>query len=278
MSDDGGGKQLPDSAKVKVTHSPTIKRRAYRRTKSVTMRYDDDPRLAEEYVRELPAAEDEGTVTLVGVVHDHPASKFRAQRVIQTLEPETLALELPPLAVPLFTEYARNEQSPPPFGGEMSTAAQAASTDRIVGIDGPSIGFVGHLLEEIKHERPSLSSIRAVADSLTSVSKHAVVCRLGAVVSQMTGLSVEVDEPAQHECEWTDGPAIQARDEHEQVQQAQTVMNAFQSQGSSDLRQTARERHMADKLETLRQEGTDSIVAVVGIAHLDPLVERLTSN
>jgi hypothetical protein len=241
------------------------------------MRHDDDPRLTADYVRELPATGTKGPVTLVGVVHDHPASKFRTQKVIQALEPDTLALELPPVALPLFLEYARNEQSPPPFGGEMSTAAQAATTDNIVGIDGPSPGFVSHLLKEIAREHPSLSEIRAVADGFVSVSKHTVACRLGAVVSRSTGLSVEVDDPVEHECEWTDEPDIQARDEHEQVQRARTVMNAFQSQGSSDLRKTARERHMTDRLEILRRDGTDSIVAVVGIAHLDPLAERLTN-
>ncbi|MFC7081645.1 hypothetical protein [Halorussus caseinilyticus] len=50
----------------------------------------------DEYVRRLPDA----GVTLVGVVHDHPASVHRARAVVRERDPEVVALEAPPLAVP----------------------------------------------------------------------------------------------------------------------------------------------------------------------------------
>lgn len=237
----------------------------------------DDPRLTDEYVRRRPATPDRGEVTVIGVVHDHPSSKYRVQQLVRTTDPDVLALELPSFAVPLFREYAEDERSPPQFGGEMSTAVQAADTDRIIGIDGPSVGFVGHLLRQATRERHSLSTIRSVVDSLTAVSKHAVVCRLGALVSRTTGLTVEVDRPVQHECEWSDEPDLQARDEQTQAQQARTVLNAFPSSGAGQLRRTVRERYMADRLDTLRHEG-ESVTAVVGIAHLEPVVEQLDGD
>lgn len=254
-------------------HLPTL-RRPYQ-MESVTMRYDDDPRLTEEYVREASTAD--GTqLTIVGVVHDHPASTFRVQRRIDSLDPDALALELPPLAIPLFTEYAQDERNPPQFGGEMSAAIQAVDTDRIVGIDGPSAGFASYLLRQLSRQEHSMSTVRALFSSLSSVSKHAVVCRFGATVSRLTGLTVEVDAPVQHECTWSDEPDVQARDERAQVRQARTVMNAFQSSSVSNIQKTARESYMADRIEAIASEKVGSILAVVGIAHLDPVAEGVS--
>ena len=50
---------------------------------------DSDPRVTGEYVRQLSGAH--GTLTLVGVVHDHPASIYRVQHVIERVDPEILA-------------------------------------------------------------------------------------------------------------------------------------------------------------------------------------------
>src|SRR6056297_2195481 len=98
-----------------------------------------DPRMNDEYVRRLPDA----GVTLVGVVHDHPASVHRAREVVRERDPDVVALEAPPLAMPLYETYARESRTPPTFGGEMSAAAQAAREEdaEVVGIDGPTVAF-----------------------------------------------------------------------------------------------------------------------------------------
>ncbi|MFC6768739.1 hypothetical protein ACFQE6_28125, partial [Natrinema soli] len=65
----------------------------------------DDPRITPQFCRRLP--DSTGDLVLLGVVHDHPASIARVERVLQRVEPETLALELPPVAMPLYRIYAR---------------------------------------------------------------------------------------------------------------------------------------------------------------------------
>ncbi len=93
---------------------------------------DGDPRLTPETVRCVPGRGDRGVV-VVGVVHDHPASLFRVAHLVETVEAAVLALELPPLAVPLFRLYARDDRTPPRLGGEMSVAVRAAGSPRETG-------------------------------------------------------------------------------------------------------------------------------------------------
>jgi hypothetical protein len=61
-----------------------------------------DPRLESAYLTTL----DGGAVTLVGVVHDHPASVARVRAVVARRRPDVVALELPPLAVGLYEAHA----------------------------------------------------------------------------------------------------------------------------------------------------------------------------
>ena len=96
----------------------------------------EDPRLDEEYLRCLPGTDRHGPVLLVGVVHDHPASIARVVRMVETFPPDTLALELPPLAMPLFRRYAADSQQPPRLGGEMSAAIQSTDAGHDRGPDG----------------------------------------------------------------------------------------------------------------------------------------------
>ena len=58
----------------------------------------DDPRVTDRWCRRGPAT----NVTLLGVVHDHPASVARARIVAEAMGPDVLALELPAAAVPLY--------------------------------------------------------------------------------------------------------------------------------------------------------------------------------
>lgn len=236
----------------------------------------DDPRVTGDHVRRLPATPDGQRVILVGVVHDHPASTYRATQVVREARPDVLALELPPLAVPLFEAYARDERTPPAFGGEMSAAIQIAGTARAVGVDGPSLRFVRHLLAAVVDGRHSPGAAASLCRSLGSVTKHAAVCRLASILARQTGLRVEVDQPVEHEVDRSDDPAEQARDERSEIQAARTVMDVFQPAAASAARKPLREGHMAEQLSRLRREG--EVVAIVGIGHLDALTTRLRAE
>ncbi len=238
---------------------------------------DSDPRMTDEYIRRIP--DDSGVLTLVGVVHDHPASTYRARRVVEELDPAVLALELPPISIPLFETYAATERSPPVFGGEMSAAIQAAAPDTAVGIDRPTGGFFQQLGRRILQERPEAETVRSVLSSVLSTTKHALLCRFAAVLAARTSVRLEVDLPTAHDIDWTDSPEEQALDEHKQVRRSRSFMNAFRTADRSratHLEDAAREADMATRLSALRERG--DVVAVVGIDHLDSLVERLDSG
>lgn len=234
---------------------------------------DNDPRLTDEYVRQLPGHEGSGAVVLTGVVHDHPASAYRVQTIVDAVEPAVLALELPPLAVPLYRRYADDTRTPPDAGGEMSAAIQAASTDTVVGIDGPSRPFLWRLARTLHREDIEPSSVRPLLRGLGSVSIHAVACWLAAGLGRRAPRWLPVDDPVRHDCDPHDTPGQQAADERAQIRRAETVSTVFGQPGAVAIRDDTREAHMADQLATLRQKGT--VVAVVGMGHLDPVAERL---
>jgi pheromone shutdown protein TraB len=238
-----------------------------------TDEHPPDPRATGEHVRRL--ASTDGTVTLVGVVHDHPASVYRAAQVVADADPDVLALEVPPLAVPLYEQYAADERSPPVFGGEMSAAVQAAGTDRVVGIDGPSLGFLGRLARTMLGERASLGTVRQVARGVVAVGRTALACRAAATLATLTSLRVEVDTPVPYG-DVPDDPARQAADEREHIERTHSVLAVLTPPRAVRFRDETREAHMAERLAALR--GAGDVVAVVGHGHLDPLAERLTET
>ena len=231
-----------------------------------------DPRMTDDFVHRSSAG-DGGDVTLVGVVHDHAASTYRVQSVVEATDPDVVALELPRRAVSLFEQYADDDRTPPVFGGEMSAAIQAASTDRVVGVDGPTRSFLGLLARNLYRERASPSTLRRVARGVLSVTRHALLCQVAGGVAARTSLRVEVDSPVSHDARRSDDPRVQADDERSQVRRARAVMDAFEPSRAARFRDATREEYMADRLSTLRREG--DVVAVVGIDHLEPLAERL---
>jgi pheromone shutdown protein TraB len=237
---------------------------------------DSDPRVTGEYVRRVSG--DAGTLTLVGVVHDHPASTYRVRHVVERLDPAVLALELPPISIPLFEQYATTDRCPPVFGGEMSAAIQAAAPNTIAGIDRPTGGFFQRLGRTLIRERPSLTTVRNVVSNAVETTQHAVTCRIAAAIGAHSPVRIEVDSPVPHDSDWADDPDDQARDEREQVRRSRSFMNAFRTASrsrASRLEDTAREDVMAARLSELREEGPT--VAVVGIDHLDSLADRLDS-
>jgi pheromone shutdown protein TraB len=240
--------------------------------RDITDPNDADPRLSDEYLRRHRTPD--GTVTLLGVVHDHPASVYRVGQVVADVDPAVLALEVPPLAVPLYEQYADDERCPPAFGGEMSAAVQAASTDSVVGIDGPTLGFLGRLARTMLRERASATTVRQVARGVAAVGRTALACRAAATLATLTSLRVEVDAPVPYEGVPTDDPAAQAADEREHVERTHSVLNALSPPRAVRFRDETREAHMAERLAALQQEG--DVVAVVGHGHLDPVAERLS--
>lgn len=235
---------------------------------------DRDPRMNTEYVRTIPGTATGDEVVMTGVVHDHPASKYRVRSIIDTVEPDVLALELPPLAISLFERYAVDERTPPRSGGEMSTAIQAADHARVVGIDAPTPAFLVRLASTLVHEKASITTVRSLARSITSVSKHAILCRIAALAEAATSVRLPVVPGVDHECDWTDSPRQQADNERDQVRRATSVLNTIGPSTAVSLRDTTREAHMADRLMTLRQDG--SVVVIVGMAHLDNVADRVS--
>jgi len=234
----------------------------------------DDPRLNPEYVRTLTDPE-RGDLTLVGVVHDHPASVFRAGEVVRERAPETVALELPPPAVPLYREYAWSDRPAPSFGGEMSAAARSAREvgAEVVGMDAPTRDFLARLARNCRRERASLGTLRRVAAGVASVSRHAVVCRAAAAVADRTGLRVEVDDPVAHDCSRADPPGEQASDERRQAERSRSLLRAFDPPEPVALRDRTREESMAARLDSLGERG--DAVAIVGLDHLDGIAALL---
>ena len=236
-----------------------------------------DPRITGEYIRQLGG--ENGNLTLVGVVHDHPASTYRVRRTVESVSPDILALELPPMAVPLFEQYAKTDQSPPVFGGEMSAAIKAAEAVETVGIDRPTRGYFARLSRKVVRDRPSPATVRKVLSDATSATKHAFVCRIASAISAKTSVRLEVDSPVEHETDRRDTPEEQAVNERRQIRQSRAFMEAFRNASAtraSRFGDRVREEHMADKLSKLRHGG--DTVAVVGVHHLDPLTEKLSGN
>lgn len=230
-----------------------------------------DPRLRSEFVHR-PGR---GEVVLVGVVHDHPASVHRVARVVADVDPTVLAVELPPLAVPLYRAYARSDRTPPALGGEMSAAIQAAATDRVVGIDGPSLRFLSRLSLSLLRRRPSSEGVGRVLAATLSTAVNALRCRAAATLARRTGLRVQVDDPVDHDCSLTDPPEAQAADERAHVERAESVLHALTPGPGTERRKRVREAHMADRVRSLWDSTEGAVVAVVGVGHLDELADGL---
>ena len=236
---------------------------------------ESDPRLTGDHVRSV--TRDGATVTLVGTVHDHPASVYRTKWAVAEYDPAVLALELPPLALPLFETLAAGRgEGPDPAasaGGEMAAAISAATTDRVVAIDGPSLGYARTLAAKLGDERPGRRALRGVLAGAASAGRQAIRCRIAATLASHTSRTPSVPNGVTHDCGSDDDPETQADDEGRQIDRARAVMDAFEPSRAAQFRDETREAHMATRLRELRGEG--DVVAVVGHGHLTSLADRL---
>ena len=228
----------------------------------------DDPRLDERYRRNLSCPG--GDVTLVGVVHDHPASVFRAGAIVESQAPDAVALELPPLAVPLFRSLAGREG-----GGEMSAAIAAAPDARHVGIDGIDRRFLRTLFERVRDDWPSVGTLGSLARESVAFSRTALRCRTTALLPRPSAVRPNRHGDGQYDCEPTDPPAVQAECEREHVDRCLAFARAVRTPDAVRLRDEVREACMAERIDDLRRDG--DVVAVLGVAHLQSVAQRLAS-
>lgn len=235
---------------------------------------DTDPRVTDEYSRVLPGREEEGTVVLVGVVHDHPASTYRAHAVATEADPDVLALELPPLAVPLFRRFAESGGSPPEHGGEMTAAIQGARDAAVVGIDEPNATFALRLLRRLWRESVAFPTVRAVATDVVASMRHALLCWVVAALLADSARWHEVAAPVPHACDEDCSPADQAADESRHISRNRSLLAAVERPAAVELVDQTREETMASHIDRLRADG--DVVAVVGYDHLAAVADRLS--
>jgi pheromone shutdown protein TraB len=240
---------------------------------TTALAWSDDPRIDDDHVRVVSGTGGRGDVLIVGVVHDHPASVYRARRVVSVVDPAVLALELPQLAVRLFRRYAAEEKRPPRSGGEMSAAVQAA-TGRVVGIDAPSTGFAVDLAGRLRREVDSVRTVRRVLGETARLTTHAMATYAAGV----TGVEA-LTSP------WRDGfdtfetersPEQQAAHERRHRSRGRLLSSAFEAPTHVRLLDEVRENVMARRIAALAVEG--DVVAVVGHQHLEPLADRLVDG
>lgn len=234
----------------------------------------DDPRVTGRFYRRVPGPND---LHLVGVVHDHPASVARVQRVLEATDPDALALELPPAALPLYRTYAGEgeDDDPPRFGGEMSAAIRAADPEvDVVGIDAPNWSFLRRLVTRLVADRVPASTARRVISSVGGATRSALTCRVAATLTHATSMTVACDDPVEYECSHADPPTEQAAHERSHVAGVQAILSSIETDGSAlAYRDETRERCMVERLTEIRSSG--DVVAVVGVDHLDAIETAL---
>ncbi len=236
----------------------------------------DDPRVTPQFYRRLPGPT---PLHLVGVVHDHPASIARVAVLLEAIDPDVLALELPPATLPLYRAYAReaSAEEPPRFGGEMAMAVRTVTDADLVGIDAPNWSFLRRLLVRLVADRVSAATARRVISSVGGATRSVVACRLAATLTHATSLTVACDDPIEYDCHHTDPPAEQAAHERSHVAGVQALLGSVDTTGTAlTYRDETREQCMVDRLETIRSQG--EVVAIVGVDHLEPIAETFRTR
>ena len=248
-----------------------------------------DPRLDDDYWRVVPAAEDRGAVVLVGVVHDHPASAHRVASVVAEAAPDVLALELPRLAVPYFEKQTARSGSrdavpaeaedgqPVADGGravdgidEMSAAIGAAAGADVVGVDTFTWRFWRAFVGRAASGEVTTSAVREALEGVGRVVWRALSARFGSGGGRPDG------DGSEYAVDASDDPVDQAAHERSHVSRGRSLLGALERPAGDVLFDEAREATMASNVDALRTSGT--VVAVVGLAHLDAVADQLTTG
>jgi pheromone shutdown protein TraB len=219
---------------------------------------DDDPRLDTEFCRAVPGSDTLSEVLLVGVVHDHPASRYRVEQLAEAFDPATVALELPPLAVPAFERGRLGDD-------EMSAAIAAVPAASVVGIDSLGVRFGRRFVGNVAEMDASLRTVRRALGEIRRIGRHAVECRLG--LEEMT---------ATRDKSVGESPAKQADDERTQVARSRSLLGAIERPQADLLVDATREDTMASSIADLRHDG--SVLAVIGMDHLDRVAEAVDAT
>lgn len=231
-----------------------------------------DPRVGREHVRVHRVRSTGTRVVLVGVVHDHPASCYRASAVVEDVSPAIVAPELPELAIPLFEQFAAEPGSDDP-GGEMSAAIRAAGDAEVRGIDVPSATFARALIGTLGAAGPTMGDLLDVVSQTAAVTRHAIRCRLAALSVPGTAREPPVDA-VEYDCDPADPPAVQAEHEATRLSQSRSLLGAVDHPVAAQVTDEARERAMARRLTALGRTG--DVVAIVGFGHLDEIADELS--
>lgn len=225
---------------------------------------ESDPRISEEYIRLIERTDT--PVVLVGVVHDHPASIYRVEAVIEEVSPATVGIELPSLLVPVFEQHVDEGAD---IGGEMTAAITAAESASVVGIDVPGPGFIRALCAELLKEPADTGAIVRTLRETWRLTSNAVLARLAH--EGVPGLPTVSDLEFGHEYDLPERPSPERQAEHEakHVRRSTTLLRTFEPPAATRLVDQIRERHMARRLRELAVDGP--LVGVVGHGHLDEI-------
>ena len=232
-----------------------------------------DPRVTAGFLECVPDGTSGATVVLVGVVHDHPASVARVERVIDLLQPATVAVELPPLATPLFAGEPAATSDRTRFGAEMRAAYERARAvgARTAAIDGFDGDFWRRLGGAVRRDRQSAATIGRLLAEVADVTTHALACYLSARLP--VDLIGEAEPGIAYDCTALDAAARQAAHERRHASRSRSLLRAIERPVTDQLLDETRERAMAARLATLRAAGP--VVAVVGLEHVAEIAATL---
>jgi hypothetical protein len=238
----------------------------------------EDPRVSEQFLSIVPGEEQTHETIIVGTVHDHPASAYRTRTVVSHVDPDFVAIEIPPVAVPLFEKTAESDHPPLPVGGSEMSAALAGNTGgNAVGLDSFGTSFFGHFLSEAyRTDTVSPADTWRALGAVRRVQKEAVLCRASAKTGRLRGWIENALVSFEYDVTADDPPLDQARDEQEHVSKNRSLLEAVDRPASEELLDSARERNMSAQLSSLRRAGT--VVAVVGFDHHEPITKRLDGD
>lgn len=231
-----------------------------------------DPRVTAAFLECVPGRSPDETVALVGVVHGHPSSVARVDRVIDLVQPATVAVELPPLATPLFTGPERTTEGTS-FGAEMRAAHERAQTvgARTVAIDGFDRSFWRRLGGAVRRERLSPTTMGRLLAEMADVSTHALACHLSARLP--VDLVAEAEAGYAYDCTASDSATRQAGHERRHASRSRSLLRAIERPAADRVLDETREQAMAGRLATLRETGP--VVAVVGLEHVSGIAVAL---